>query len=251
MTASYSFQKEQVVGTESQDPAFQVAAPVVNLNNLRSNKTISGMSIPQRLVVAGNYITPKINVYKPLSMLMRDWNFGAYLTYASGFPIMAPMAANAPYNPAQLLSLSGSDVRVYGGAGFETRVPGQPLYLTDVNSKYNPFTTFALNSAAWAAPGPGQYGGVPYYNDYRTRRVPNENMSLARIFTIREGMNLSLRVELQNVFNRTHIPNPTSGYIAAPSFSSITGLPTSGFGYSNAINAGGERTAQIVARFNF
>jgi hypothetical protein len=162
---------------------------------------------------------------------------------------MAPMAANAPYNPAQLLSLSGSDVRLFGGAGFQTRVPGVPLYLTDINSKFDPNATFVLNPAAWASPGPGQYGGSPYYSDYRARRVPAENMSLARIFTVREGMALSLRVELQNVFNRTHIPNASNGIIL-PQLTR-NGVPYSGFGYSNAINAGGQRTAQIVARFNF
>jgi hypothetical protein len=250
MTASYSFQKELVVGTESQNPAFQVSSPVTSLDDLRANKSISGLSIPHRLVVAGNYITPKANVYKSLSWLMRDWNYGFYLVYASGFPIMAPMAANAPYNPAQLLSLSGSPVRTYGGAGFQMRVSGAPLYTTDINSKYDPNTTFALNPSAWSTPGAGQYGGSPYYNDYRQRRVPSENMSLARIFSIREGMILQLRVELQNVFNRTRIPNPSSGYIS-PQLTNAQGVAYSGFGYSNAINAGGERTAQIVARFSF
>ncbi len=33
-------------------------------------------------------------------------------------------------------------------------------------------------------------------------------MSLGRNFPIREGMNLSLRVELMNLFNRVQIPNP-------------------------------------------
>jgi hypothetical protein len=164
---------------------------------------------------------------------------------------MAPMNFNQ-YNPAQLLSLSGTDVRAFfGGDGYETRVPGVPLFTTDINSQYDPNTTFVLNPGAWTTPGPGQFGtGSPYYNDYRYRRVPSENMSLARIFRVREGMDLQLRVELQNVFNRTHIPNPFSS-LTLPQLTTPTGAAYSGFGYSNAINAGGERTAQIVARFNF
>ena len=59
----------------------------------------------QRIVIAGNYVTPKANAYKPLSWLMREWNFGAYLTYASGFPIMAPMAANAPFPMQRLFGI--------------------------------------------------------------------------------------------------------------------------------------------------
>jgi hypothetical protein len=249
MTASYSFQKELVVGPDTQNPAFQVGAPVINLDDLRSNKSLSGLSIPHRLVIAGNYITPKANVYRPLSWLMRDWNFGAYLTYASGYLIPPPTALNSP-NPAQLLSLSGSAVHAFGNASYYSRVPGVPLYTADLNSHYDPFATFVLNPAAWTNQAPGQIGSVSaYYNDYRYRRIPTENMSLARIFRIKEGMSLQLRVELQNVFNRTRIPNPTNQLNVPQTMAN--GVPIAGFGYSNAINAGGQRTGQIVARFSF
>jgi hypothetical protein len=250
LTANYTFQKEEVLGTETQNPVFQVASPVIDLDNMALNKSLSGLSIPHRFVFAGNYLTPRANVYGPLSWLMKDWNFGAYLVYQSGFPIMAPIALNYP-NPYQELSLSGADVHswfgVMNGAGFASRVPGQPLYLNvqDLNSNYSPFTTTVLNSAAWQNPPTGQFGtGSAYYSDYRFRRTPNENMSLARVFAIREGMSLQLRVELNNVFNRTHIPNPQTAVV-------IPGI----FGNSNfagmALNAGGERTGQIVMRFNF
>jgi hypothetical protein len=253
LTAAYSFQKETVVGTESQNPAFQVTPPIINLANLRSNKSLSGLSIPQRIVIAGNYITPRANVYKPLSLLMRDWNIGAYLTYASGFPIMAPVALNYP-NPGPLLSLCepmGFGCNIFiGNSSFASRVPGVPLFTQDINSKWDPNTTFILNPAAWTNPAPGQFGtGSPYYNDYRARRVPNENLSLARIFTVKEGVTLQLRVELQNVFNRTFIPNAFN--LAVFPQTTVNGVPITGFGYSNAINAAGERTGQIVARFNF
>ena len=46
MTASYSFQKEEVVGTETQNPAFQVAAPVINLDNLQAEQEHLGSVDP-------------------------------------------------------------------------------------------------------------------------------------------------------------------------------------------------------------
>jgi hypothetical protein len=58
-----------------------------------------------------------------------------------------------------------------------------------------------------------------------------------------KGKTLSLRVELMNVFNRTQTPNPTGVNL---DFTSPM------FGYtSNAINTSGQRTGQIVMRFNF
>ena len=47
-----------------------------------------------------------------------------------------------------------------GGPVSRSRVPGAPLYTTDINSKYDPNTTFVLNPAAWTNPAPGQFGGV-------------------------------------------------------------------------------------------
>ncbi len=76
-------------------------------------------------------------------------------------------------------------------------------------------------------------------------------MSLERIFRIRERANLSIRVELNNVFNRTHIPVPSNSMVL-PQTTDANGHATSGFGYtSNWINAAGQRTGQLVARFNF
>jgi hypothetical protein len=65
-------------------------------------------------------------------------------------------------------------------------------------------------------------------------------------------MSLSIRVELNNMFNRTRIPVPSNSMLLPKAYNPSTGLPSSGFGYtSNYINAGGQRTGQLVARFQF
>ena len=252
LMANYTFQKEEILGTETQNPAFQTISPVINLDNIGANKSISGMSVPHRFVLAGNYVTPQWSeAPKPVSWLLKDWNFGAYLSYQSGFLISAPVALNYP-NPYSELSLTQADLHygLYGvafpAAGFASRVAGQPLVLTDLNSSYNPLTqTQVLNPAAWSNPASGVFGtGSVYYNDYRYRRVPQENLSLARIFRIREGMSLQFRIELENAFNRVRIPNPQSGVV-------IPGI----FGNSDfagtAVSTGGQRTGQAVMRINF
>jgi len=113
-----------------------------------------------------------------------------------------------------------------------------------------------LNKNAWVNPPDGQYGtGSPYYNDYRYRRRPSENMSLGRIFPIREGMNLSIRIELMNLFNRVQIPNPgvdfNSNNALYPQLFNPDGTTAFGFGRMDAKDTGGQRTGQIVARFTF
>lgn len=141
-------------------------------------------------------------------------------------------------------------------ASYATRVKGEPLFLVDPNSSFDPFKNFLLNPNAWQAPPDGQYGtGSPYYGDYKYRRRPSENISLGRKFPIREEMNLSIRVELMNIFNRVQVPNPgvdfNSNNATNPQITDPNGNTVFGFGRIDALNAGGQRTGQLVARFTF
>lgn len=260
LMANYSYQKELTIGQDSFNPSFAPSHPAVNdINDLRSNKVISGVSLPHSLTIAASYTTPKINLYRPLSWLTKDWQLSAFLTYQSGLPIMAPTASNYP-NPAQELSLC-APMGIMGGcntspytkanASYENRVPGQPLFTADINSKFDPFTTFVLNPDAWEAPPPGQFGtGSGFYNDYRNMRRPRENLSLGRIFRIREGISLSIRAELDNAFNRVSRGGISTSPVA-PQVWKPDGTTASGFGYVNAINSGGQRTGQIIMRLRF
>ena len=260
LLANYTFQKELTIGAETQDTAFEVNPAIINLNNLRDNKGLSASSVPHRFVLAGTYLTPEwSSAYKPLRTALKDWRIGFYMVYQSGLPILAPLALNYP-NPAAMLSLC-APFSVLGGcntspyfnapASFQNRVPGAPLYTQDINSNYDPSTTLILNREAWEDPPPASFGkGSGYYNDYRYRRAPTENLSLERLFQFREGMNLTIRAELSNVFNRTRIPVPSNTFTFPATY--VGGLPVSGFGYtSNWLNAGGQRTGQLVMRFSF
>jgi hypothetical protein len=267
LSVAYSWQKELTVGAETFDTAFEAVMPAVNdIDTYKVNKTISGLSIPHRLVIAANYTVPRLDTNRFVSMALRDWRFGTVLTYQSGQPIMAPRAISPDGQGMENLLklcapmgvLNGCNGSVWNGgspASYASRVPGQELFLVDPNSSFDPFSNFLLNKDAWKSPPDGQYGsGSPYYNDYRYRRVPSENMSLARLFPIREGMTLSFRIDLMNVFNRVRIPNPGVEFgsnNADQGYGVVNGKPTYGFGYINAISAGGQRTGQIVMRFNF
>jgi hypothetical protein len=190
-------------------------------------------------------------------------NIFAY--YASGTPLLAPTANTTGY-PSNLALATMNNV-TFQTAQLEVRVPGQPLYLKDLNCHcFDPSTDLVLNKNAWANPAPGQFGGQAYYPDFRGERRPVENLGFGRQFRIRERMSFSVRAELNNVFNRTYLNNPTlTGIGISPQTAPTCKLPNgtngacspglplaSGFGVVNTSTLYAQpRTGQLVARFEF
>jgi hypothetical protein len=138
------------------------------------------------------------------------------------------------------------------------RVPGVPLYLTDINCRcIDPknINQRILNPAAWQDVGAGTISpGAGYYNDYRGPHQVNENMNFGRTFQIREKMSLNVRAEFFNIFNRNALGTPTnSNPLATTSVNNATGA-ISGFGYyslGNTSGSGTPRVGLLVARFRF
>jgi hypothetical protein len=189
-----------------------------------------------------------------LKYVLSGWTVGALATYASGTPTLVPAATT-------LLN-----TYTFETASFLNRVPGQPLFLQDLNCHcFDPTKTLVLNAAAWTNPAPGTWGASPaYYSDYRNQRHPVENFNFGRTFKIRESMSLSIRAEFVNIFNRTVFPAPSASTPLTPAtcFASGTSGPTgpcasgatiaSGFGFIQTAGiTGGVRTGQLVARFRF
>ncbi len=97
-------------------------------------------------------------------------------------------------------------------ATFANRVPGVSLFTKDLNCHcINQSKDFVLNPAAWVDPAAGQFGtSAAYYGDYRTNAARLENfVGAGRKFQITERVNVSIRAEFNNIFNRTELPNPT------------------------------------------
>ncbi len=233
-TTTFSWQKELSLGVNS------------NLNNILdydSNKTLNSNSVPLSMLFAGNYRFPVLNTNPVLSWLIRDWQIGAVMRYASGLPILAP-AAQGQLNNFLFL-----------GNSFANRVPGEDPHTVDINGDFDPLKTFVLNPRAWVDPPLGEFGtGSAYYNDYRQRRRPDESISFGREFRMGEGKSLNIRAEFTNVFNRTPYPNPTSTNAnQAQTTNALTGITTGGFGrISSALGVRDlPRNGTIVARFRF
>lgn len=240
-SSTFTWQKELQMGTET---------AVNDVFDRPTNKYLSGNSRPFVFVAALNYRVPKLGGNKVLSWVLRDWAIGTMLQYASGMPILAPVAQN---------QLSTYLFR----STYANRVPGEPLWTVDINCHncFDPEKDFVLNPKAWVDPPQGQFGtGAAYYGDYRQMRRPSEAMSLGRMFQIKEGVSFSIRADFQNIFNRTFLSNPTSTNAKLTQSVDSKGKPVSGFGYIDTSRGAteqstgtgmGPRNGIIVVRFNF
>ncbi len=214
---------------------------VNNVFNRVNQKALSSLSQPLALVVAFTYRVPAFGSHGWMQSVLRDWTVSGNLKYASGLPILVPVAQN---------NLSS----VFFQSTYANRVAGEPLFLQDLNCGcIDPNKEFVLNPAAWSQPAAGQFGvAAPYYNDYRNARLPSEQASFGRIFRIRERMMFQIRAEFFNVFNGLYLNTPSSTNALATQTRSPQGVPTSGFGYisSGSVQVA-PRSGQIVARFEF
>jgi hypothetical protein len=239
---AYTWQKELQLGVEP--------GVINDVFDRNQNKTISGSSRPQTLVIAANYQLPRLSSTNPLvSAIFRGWTYGAVLRYASGLPIAVPLAQT------RLNTLLFRNTRA-------NRVAGEPLFLKDLNSgNIDPKREFVLNPNAWTDPPDGHFGvTAPFLNDFRFQRRPQESMSLGRIFRIGEERSVEIRVELSNVFNRPVINNPDTvfGNYTAPQRRDSQGNVVSGFGriptgtgISGPGFTGRPREGLVVARLRF
>lgn len=275
---AYTYQKELTNGVNSNTSYLTPDAPLINdVFNPSIDKQLSGFDIPQEIIIAFTYATPKWEAgfkgASALSWITRDWTISGLLRYQSGTLIRTPPSNNnllteLGIGPANNPALWG------GGTTFYNRVPGQPLFLVNPNGKFDPTTQLALNPAAWTDAPAGQFGeSAPYFNDFRWQRQPAESLGFGRIFRIKERVSFQIRAEFQNIFNRLFysIPADGVGIFGLPSSNPATltahgGAITGGNGAVNEQNllsagygfvafAGGAgaqpRSGQIIARITF
>jgi hypothetical protein len=255
--STFTWQKSLVQGTEIGEPNPGSAgnALVNDVFNRNINKYISQYDQPFLFNISLTYKTPGVGKNKILSWVTKDWTYGAFLQYSSGFPIQVPYAQNN-LGSAVLNTYSPTGVGLSTGT-FANRVPGVPLFTVDENCHcYDPNKTFTLNPAAWTNPPAGQFGASPaFYSDFRTQRRPVENMNLGRTWAVKERYTFSLRIEVTNVFNRAFWGNPTSSNASAPQTKNALGNNASGFGFINTITPGipnaAPRNGVLVGRFTF
>jgi hypothetical protein len=244
----------QINGTFTWSKALVGIRPILFVE---SDKSLQATDQPFLFNTNIVYTTQKYFSNRLVTVVTKDWSIGAFLQYGSGLPLAPPTDPNVNY-------IGGSEM---------FRVPGQPLFLKNLNCGcINPYQDQVLNPAAWAAPANGTFGPATgtYYGDFRSARRPQENLNLGRTFRIREKYSLSIRAEFVNIFNRTQIGNPSTSANPASALShNAAGQLTAGFGVINETVSGPNvapsvtanavvgqlyqlpRTGTLIARFNF
>jgi hypothetical protein len=236
---AFTWQNEFTRGAEDQGG---IAIGVNDVFNRRNQKHLSLYSQPLVTVLGVNYRTPAFGPNRAMRLAVGGWTLSAIVRYASGYPIAVPGSNTSLLGP---LLFRGTRMN---------RVPGEPLFLKDLNCHcIDPNRELVLNPRAWADVPAGEWGvSAAYYGDYRQQRRPDEQLSVGRTFTVREGMTLHFRGEFFNAFNRAVLAIPASGNpFAATTRNAATGNLTGGFGFINPLNSGTPRNGQVVIRFQF
>lgn len=231
-TVSFTFSKELTTG-----------GVVNDVFNRATLKYIDSNSQPFMLAAAIHYELPGFRKNRLAKAITMGWTIGAITRDASGLPILVPASTG------NLNSL------LFRGT-YDNRVAGQPLFLKGLNCRcIDPSKDFVLNPKAWAEPAAGQFGdSALYYNDYRQQRQPDEQLSLGRTFHIRERMNLQVRAEFFNAFNRTRLVTSTSTNALQTQTVNAQGVTVSGFGRVDMGTRNlqqAPRTGQLIARFEW
>ncbi len=156
--------------------------------------------------------------------VLGDWQWSGSWTIASGTPFTPRVLNNA------------ADVnRGTNGTLRADVVPGEPLSLP------NPSIGQWFNTAAFIVP-PNDALGNPQYGDARRNSIEGPgsvvfNMSLNKVFQIKEGELLEFRIQANNVFN-------------TPQYGTIDTAVNSRT-YGQVISIGQMRTVQLSGRFRF
>ncbi len=251
----YSWSKD--MGTVSSTGTYTTATAIQDpTRDPKSQKSYLAIDQPQMLNFYFNYEVPAFSFASRgwKRALLAGWTADGIFHYQSGFPIQVPNAQTQ----FQLNSVTFTSSN-NGNGVWANRVPGQKLFLHDLNKHSgDPRTTLFLNPAAWTSPAPGTYStSKPFYGDYRGPRYPSEQLGFGKGFNIRESLKFSLRADFFNVFNRWAYPGlQNTGNFAQATQTNPDGSIANGFGYlGNSISgAGGNfapRSTSIVARIQF
>jgi hypothetical protein len=228
-----------------------------NAGSIYDRSSFKGLALndyPNLFSMSIDYTVPAFGFVKRhglTRLLLSDWRLTTIDTFQSGDLLASPVSSNS--------------IGSYLATGYTrmVRVPGQPLYLVDINCGcIDPTKQTVLNPAAWQDQAPGVPGSnIVYYNDFRGQRRPIVSAGLGKQFRIKERASFSVRAEFFNLFNQLlSLPNPSTSSPQNPATHNAQQLLTGGFGYLNytGISANSvssslptPRTGQIVARIDF
>jgi hypothetical protein len=157
-------------------------------------KSISGDDLTHNFKLAWVYDLPFGKSKKYMSnglgsAVFGDWRISAIQGYSSGFPVALATTISLP---------------IFAGTNRPT-VPSNYGWGCSSTQNFDPSTTSFFKPASFFGTQPSTtFGNATRFNG-ACRQFPifNENLSVNRKIRIRESVNLDIRVEAFNAFNRT------------------------------------------------
>jgi len=199
---------------------------IQDYKNLRLERSVSSMDVPQRLVLSFAYELPigrgkvfAANLSRPLNAIVGGWSVDGLLTFSKGYPIVPTLQGGVPWEGTQRPNLIGD-----------------PSTQGSVESRINQY----FNTAAFSRPAADTFGTAPRTLNYRTPGIKNADLSILKNVSFTESMRLQLRLEAFNVTNTVTFGTPNAIY-GSSSFGVISGYA----------GGRGPRELQLAAKFYF
>ena len=180
------------------------------------------------LVASFVYELPGRNLTGAAGALAKGWSVSGIARYLSGTPIGVG---------------GGPALPIFGGGNRPNRVAGVDASSGADVGNFDPARDIFLNLAAFAQPAPFTIGNAPRFEpNLRGFATLNENFSIIKrtyINSIREGLNVEIRGEFFNAFNRVVFSNPSADFNSPANFGRVGG------------QANQPRIIQLALRVNF
>jgi len=186
LLAGYTWSKsiDDASDFASADPSEQV----LDSFNLHREKAPSSFDIPHRFTAAFDYPLP-VWVLKPL---LGGWEINGVVTLESGQPFTPYTSQFDPYRNESYNRLN---------------VVGNPFHNVPAGYAYNP--------DAFAIPALGTFGDSGR-NIIRGDGYASVDLSIFRVFSLRESLKLQLRLEAQNALNEVNYQAPVTDQSTHP-----------------------------------
>ena len=138
--------------------------------------------------------------------LLSGWNVSGILRYETGRPLNITMNND----------MSGL---IFNGQKRPNRAPG--VDGVAATGDFDPATDNYFNPNAWTDPGPLQFGDAPK-RDSSVRGFPSysEDLSIFKVFRLREPMRMRFDVQFGNLFNRVMFCDPNQNW-SSPAFGTV------------------------------
>ena len=159
-----------------------------------------------------------------LAEILQGWQLNGILTYNSGTPVQVGVTNTLP---------------LFNGGNTPDSVIGQNPRTNVSGGSFDPHRDKYLNINAFTVPANGRIGTsgqvLPHTRGFFNK---NEDFGLLKRTTIKESINMELRFEFFNAFNRVIFGGSDSN-ISSPNFGTVGG------------QGNGPRNGQVALKFNF